>query len=360
MLALSTPAFLVDRSIVEQNCAHMRDKARASGVAFRPHAKTHKTVEIARMQHGGAIGPITVSTMVEGEFFADAGFRDITYAVPIAPDKLPRAAALARRVERLNVLIDSFDVLRAVESLGPVFDAFLKVDCGYHRAGVDPNDPDSVRLAMAMSRSPAIHFQGLLTHAGHSYHARDIDEIRRVAAEETAALTRFRALLDGLGDVARSVGSTPTAAVVERFVDCDEVRPGNYVFFDAFQAAIGSCRAEDVAVSVLATVIGSYPERHEAIVDAGALALSKDLGPDHIDPQFGYGVVCDLALRPLPARLVALSQEHGKLSTSQPLPVGTRVRIVPNHSCLTAAMYDRYHVLEQGRVVAEWRPVRGW
>ncbi len=361
MLNLPTPAFLVDREIVEQNCHRMLQKALASGVAFRPHVKTHKTVEIARMQHGGAVGPITVSTLAEAELFADADFRDITYAVPIAPEKLPRVIALAQRVERLNILVDSAAALYALESAGAVFDVFLKVDCGYHRAGLNPDDPDSVRLALAIARSPAVHFQGLLTHAGHSYHARDAAEVRRVAAEETAALTRFRALLGAdLADTPRSVGSTPTASVVERFTDCDEVRPGNYVFYDAFQATIGSCHAEDVAVSVLATVIGSYPERQEAIVDAGALALSKDAGPDHIDPHFGFGVVCDLALRPLPARLVALSQEHGKIATREPPAVGTRVRIIPNHSCLTAAMYDRYHVIEEGRVVGEWRPARGW
>ena len=359
---LKTPAFLVDRNIVEQNCARMRAKAVASRVFFRPHVKTHKTVEIARMQHGGALGPITVSTLAEAEFFAEAGFVDITYAVPIAPEKLDRATALARRIRQFNILIDSQAALRALEEHGGVFEVFLKIDCGYHRAGVDPDDPDSVRLALAIARSPSVHFQGLLTHAGHSYHARNVDEIRRVAAEETSAVARFRTLLakEGLGAVIRSVGSTPTASVVDRFVDVDEVRPGNYIFYDAFQATIGSCKREDCAVSVLATVVGSYPDRGEAIIDAGALALSKDLGPDHIDPKFGYGMVCDLDLRPLSMHLVALSQEHGKLQVSSPPAVGTQLRIIPNHSCLTSAMYEVYQVVDRGNIVEEWRPVRGW
>ena len=356
-----TPAFLVDRNIVEQNCAHMLRKARDSKVIFRPHVKTHKTVEIARMQHGGALGPITVSTLAEGEFFADAGFRDITYAVPIAPEKLDRAAALASRIERLNLLIDSEPALRALEKHERVWDVFLKVDCGYHRAGVDPADPRTMTLAAEIARSPSIRFRGLLTHAGHSYHARNVDETRAVAKEESESLNRLRALLTtiGIGDAVRSIGSTPTASVVERF-DADEVRPGNYVFFDAFQAAIGSCSRDDCAVSVLATVIGSYPERGEAIIDAGALALSKDLGPDHIDPQFGYGAVCDLQLRPLEARLVSVSQEHGRLRTKRPPAIGEQLRIIPNHSCLTAAMYDVYHVMANGELIDEWRPVRGW
>ncbi|MBV9067650.1 MAG: alanine racemase [Acidobacteria bacterium] len=360
---VTTPAFLVDRSIVEQNCVRMRAKALASGVGFRPHVKTHKTIEIARMQHGGATGPITVSTMAEAEFFADGGFGDITYAVPIAPEKLARAAALAARIERLNILLDSELALRAVEEFhaanGVVFDVFLKVDCGYHRAGVDPNHPDSVRLAMAVANSPAIHLQGLLTHAGHSYNASGVEEIRRIAAEEIESLTRFRALL-AMDKLTRSIGSTPTTAIAETFADTDEVRPGNYVFFDAFQSTLGSCLMDDVAVSVLSTVVGSYPERGEAIIDAGALALSKDVSPEHLDPSFGYGLVCNLDLHPLPARLIALSQEHGKLTTTIPLPVGTRVRVLPNHSCLTAAMYDRYHVIDGSEIVEEWRPVRGW
>ncbi len=356
---LTTPAFLVDRTIVQRNCDRMRRKAAASHVIFRPHVKTHKVAEIGRMQHGGEMGPITASTLAEVELFADAGFRDITYAVPIPPEKLERAAAVAARVQRLNLLIDSFDALEAVESFEFRFDVFLKIDCGYHRAGVDPDDPASAELARRMIESERMRFAGVLTHAGHSYHATNVREIRAVAKEETAALTRFRERM-GRG-LLRSIGSTPTASVVDRFTDCEEVRPGNYVFYDAFQSTIGSCRFEDIAVSVLTTVIGAYPVRNTIVVDAGALALSKDLGPDHISPQFGFGIVCDLDLRPIPdMKLVALSQEHGKIVTLASVPVGTQLRIVPNHSCLTAAMYDSYHVIEEGRVAGEWWPGRGW
>ena len=359
---LTTPAFLVDRDVTARNCTRMREKASASGVIFRPHAKTHKTAEIARMQHGGATGPITVSTLAEAELLAGAGFRDITWAMPLAPDKLPRVAQIAAGLDRLNILIDSGQALQAVEEFsqahGLVFDAFLKVDCGYHRAGVDPDRPESVALARRIAGSRAVRFRGLLTHAGHSYSARSVEEIVSVARQEVGAVTRFR---DRLAlDLIRSVGSTPTASVVERFEECDEVRPGNYVFYDAFQATIGSCRLADCAVSVLTTVIGSYPERGSMIVDAGALALSKDLGPDHIEPHFGYGIVCDLSLRPLPMRIHTLSQEHGKVAAEEALPVGARLRIIPNHSCLTAAMYPLYSVIEGERVVAEWRPARGW
>ena len=356
---LTTPAFLVDKAVVQRNCDRMRAKAAASKVIFRPHVKTHKVVEIGRMQHGGETGPITASTLAEVELFANAGFRDITYAVPIPPEKLERAAGIARRIERLNILIDSFDALDAIESSGFSFDVFLKVDCGYHRAGVNPEDPASAVLVRRLIDSKSVRFRGLLTHAGHSYHATNVEEIRAVANEETAALTRFRER--AARDAMRSVGSTPTASVVDRFTNCEEVRPGNYVFYDAFQSTIGSCRFEDVAVSVLATVVGSYPERNTIIVDAGALAMSKDTGPDHINPQFGFGIVCDLDLKPQSTmKLVALSQEHGKIAALQPVAVGTQLRIVANHSCLTAAMYDRYYVLSGRRVVEEWKPGRGW
>ena len=162
----------------------MREKAVASRVAFRPHVKTHKTAEIARMQHGGALGPITVSTLAEAEFFADAGFKDITYAVPIAPEKIDRAAALARKIDTLNLLIDSESALRALEEDGRTFDLFLKVDCGYHRCGVDPQAVEAIDIPRQISESSHLRFAGLLTHGGHSYHCATQADRLKVAAQE--------------------------------------------------------------------------------------------------------------------------------------------------------------------------------
>lgn len=367
---LTTPAFLVEESVVRRNCDAMREKAERSGVILRPHMKTHKTLEVGRMQVGPKGGPITVSTLAEAEFFAAGGFDDITYAVPVSPDKLARASALAGRIRRLNLLIDSFEALRAMEEFharhGRGFDVFLKVDCGYHRAGVDPESPEAMQLALSMARSTAVHFQGLLTHAGHSYHGHNVSEILTIAGEETAALTRFRDRLaeQGIGNLLRSIGSTPTVSVVKSISDADEIRPGNYVFFDAFQAGIGACDLSQCPVSVLSTVIGCYPWHGHLLTDAGALALSKDTGPDHVDSDCGFGVVCDLELRRLPLKLKVLSQEHGRIEgpgeTIARFPVGTRLRIMPNHSCLTAAMFDTYHVLCDGAVGTQWKPVRGW
>jgi len=347
----------------------MREKAERSNVRFRPHVKTHKSVEIGRLQFGGSIGPITVSTLAEAEFFAADGFRDITYAFPIAPDKLARAAALAAKIDRLSLLFDHSQTLDAIEffartnSVG--FDLWLKVDCGYHRAGVDPSDPQSIQLARRASDSPLTRFHGFLTHGGHSYQAKNRDEILAVALEETSVLQTFRIAFESAGGqkgLLVSVGSTPTAAVVERFDGCDEVRPGNYVFYDAFQAEVGSSTLDQAAALVLTTVVALYPAQRKIMIDAGALALSKDLGATHLGAK-GYGVVLDLDRNELPFEIFSLSQEHGQLrmtSEHRGVAVGDRLLIVPNHSCLTAALFDRYHVVEEGKVVDEWRPARGW
>ena len=367
--SLTTPCALVERSRVERNTARMGERMRSLGVRLRPHVKTHKCIEAARLQVRGHFGGITVSTLAEAEFFAAAGFRDITYAFPLAIPAIARAAAVARTVDHLHVLVDQDAVVTALEASACRFSVFLKLDCGYHRAGVDPESETAVALAQRLADSPAIDFRGVLAHAGHSYDCRDAEAIRTVAQSERDVTVEFAERLRrrGIPVTEVSVGSTPTMSLATDLAGVTEARPGNYVFYDAFQAAIGSCTLGDAAFSVLTTIVGHYPEQNKMIVDAGALALSKDPGATHVNPECGYGAVfnADGTRQLQELHVTSLSQEHGQVRGTRPLrfedyPLGSRLRIVPNHSCLAAALYDRYHVVDAGRVVDEWRPTRGW
>ena len=358
--ALETPALLLDWDRVSANCANMADRARRLGVRLRPHVKTHKCAEIAALQVGEHFGGITVSTLAEARAFKASGFHDITLAVPLAPERVAEAADLG-----LNLLVDSMEGVEAIESLGrtePVA-TFLKVDCGYGRAGVVPESVAALALAERLHRSSCTEFLGVLTHGGHSYDCVGADQIRRVAEQERDAVVGFAATLRSRGVPCPevSVGSTPTMMHVESLEGVTEIRPGNYAVFDAFQAAIGSCSVDDVAVSVLGTVISAHPDR--AILNLGALALSKDAGPVHVDPHCGYGLLLDELGRPMPGlRLVSLSQEHGKLRGSgvERLRVGDRLRVVPNHSCLTMACFDTAVRVSGQQILGTISPCRGW
>ncbi len=369
---LRTPAALVELHVLERNAARMAERAHRLGVRLRPHVKTHKTLEAARLQVRGHFGGITVSTLAEASFFAAGGFRDITYAVPIAPSRLSEAAALATGIDRLSLLVDDPDAAAAAEACarerGLRLSLFLEVDCGGGRTGVDPSRDEGVAFAARLAASPHLDFRGILTHAGQAYGCRDAAEIRAVAAQERDVTVSFAGRLRAAGvrvdEV--SVGSTPTLAVAEDLAGVTEARPGNYAFFDATQAAIGSCTLDDVAFTVLVRVIGRHPERRELIVDGGALALSKDPGPVHLNPECGFGVVLDATGKHLAGwRVVSLSQEHGVLRSAEhfapaAFPIGSLLRIVPNHSCLAAALFEAYAVVRSDEVVDEWRPARGW
>ena len=371
---LRTPSALIDLARVEQNTSRMARRIEALGARLRPHVKTHKCVEAARLQVSGHFDGITVSTMAEATAFALAGFDDITWALPLPLSRMAEALDLTRRVRRLNLLLDDEATLASLEEAasarGVRVSAFLKVDCGNHRAGVDPRSDRAVRLATSMARSAWVDFRGVLAHAGQAYACRSVEEIEAVATEERQVTAAFadRLRASGLEVPEVSIGSTPTMCVARDLTGITEVRPGNYVFFDAFQLAIGSCTLEDVAMTVLTTVIGRYPSRDTLVIDAGALALSKDEGARHVDAQCGYGLVLsEDGLRVFDElRVVSLSQEHGLLQVRGGLseggahPVGERLRIVPNHSCLSAALFGQYSVISSDRVVATWRPVRGW
>ncbi|MBD3866973.1 MAG: alanine racemase [Acidobacteria bacterium] len=366
VLDLPGPAALVDLDRLERNIRRMSDLADRNGVRLRPHVKTHKSVEIARLQFGGETGPVTVSTLSEAEHFAQAGFQDITYAVPLDPAMLDRAAALAERIDSLNLLIDHPDLLEAMERRGGrPLRCFLKVDCGYHRAGVDPDSTTALDLARRIAASSATGFEGILTHAGHAYRCRNRTETLEVAGEERDAMVRFagKLLEAGIPVPEISIGSTPTLSAVDHLCGVTEIRPGNYVFFDRFQAAIGSCEPADIAFSVLGSVIGVYPDRSEFLINTGAMALSRDPGADHLDPGFGFGEVFDpeQGERPALGIVTSLSQEHAVVRADGATPtLGARVRVTPNHSCLTAGLFDRYYAVRGTRVEGSMFPCRGW
>lgn len=366
-----TPALLLDIERVRSNAARMSEAARRRNVCLRPHIKTHKCIEVARIQTDGHDGAITVSTLAEARAFAEHGFSDITYAVPIERGKFEDAIEILRGGVKLNLLTDDAEVVRRLDAAsvkaGVKFDVFLKIDCGTHRVGVEPETNEAVEIPRLISDSKNLNFAGILTHAGHSYDAREKAGILTVARHERDVMVelaeRLRAQSIAVPTV--SIGSTPTMSAIDHLDGIDEIRPGNYIFFDNFQATLGSCSFEDTALTVLAAVVHRDNERKRLVVDAGAIALSKDRGPVGIDPGCGYGRVLDLDGNETGMRVTSLSQEHGEIqaaddATLKRFPVGSRVRILANHSCLTAAQHSHYNVVEKMEIVDRWDIHRGW
>lgn len=349
---LATPQAVVDRGRLVQNCLRMFMRADALGVRLRPHLKTAKCVEVAAIAAGEGIA---VSTLEEARWFAARGFLDQTYAVGITPDKLAEVEAIDGQI---GVITDDVDVAKAIAKTR--LRAWIEIDSGQGRGGLAPDDPRVLDCARALGPS----LIGVLTHAGHSYECASIEAVAEVAeAERVAAVgaaERIRAA--GIACPEVSVGSTPTAVHARSLEGVTELRAGVYVFFDRFQHAIGSCAREDLALSVLASVVS---RKGDALwIDAGTLGLSSERSMDRFGG--GYGEVTRPDGTPFEADLHvdALNQVHGRVvaraGTLPDLPVGARVRVWPNHACITAAMYDDYAVLdEDGAVVARWPRLRG-
>ena len=370
--SLSTPALLLDIDILEKNLRRMQQRAVHLGVALRPHIKTHKNIEIAEWQRELGAKGITVSTLAEAEYFAAAGFQDITWAMPIAPVNIAGALNLLD-MTTLRILIDNREVFSMIERECWMRDrkihVWLKVDCGHHRVGVNPADPSAMDLARSLAESDSIIFDGILTHAGQSYGCKTPEEILLVAEHERTCMVEFAERLRNVGITvpAISVGSTPTMSLARNLDGISEMRPGNYVFYDYHQAAIGSCGVSDCALTVLASVISHQSGAMHAVTDAGALALSKDAGPVHITGYQSNGVVFEnyeeKKLSP-GYSMRGLSQEHGKIggnsieAIEENLRVGETVRILENHSCLTAALFDYYYVVRGEEVVDRWKIFR--
>jgi D-serine deaminase-like pyridoxal phosphate-dependent protein len=353
---LPTPSLVIDLDRLESNIGRMAEKARRLGVSLRPHIKTHKCVEIAQLQREAGCQGLTVSTLYEARVFADHGFTDLTWAFPLILNRIAETRELARRA-RLRLVVDSAAAIDLLEAQGMPFHIWLKVDCGYHRAGVDPESQLAFDLADRIQQSTSLKFDGLLTHSGHAYQARTRSDVAAVAEQERATMDRLANALRarGLTVPEISVGSTPAMSVVEDLTGIDEVRPGNYVFFDQMQVDLGACEPLDCAVTVLASVVSSQPGADHCVVDAGALALSKDSGSGHGRPS-GMGAIFDdypKGQLSEAAHLRSLSQEHGILSRR--LPIGERIRILPQHACLTVACFDHCFAVRGHRVEGRWQ-----
>jgi len=371
---LETPCLLLDRARVDRNIARLADRARELGVTWRPHLKTPKSLDVACLAAPGADAPVTVSTLAEAEYFAAGGYRDILWAAAPTPAKLVRADRIRRSHNtRLLCVIDSVELTRAAaeraSELDCDFEFLIEIDCGEHRSGVRPASDALRAIADAIAAAPGLTLSGVMTHAGHSYAHADVEGIGRVAEQERDAAVASATMLREAGHACDivSVGSSPTLLYAPHLEGVTEARAGVGIFWDLDQHSRGVCERDDIAAGVLASVIGHNREAQRLIIDAGSLALSKDLGANKHMPEVKYGLLCHpLTREPYEGLAVeAAYQEHGIVPVSDPawfdrLPIGEQLLVLPNHICLTAAAYDGYFVVEGDAVIATWSRVNGW
>ena len=371
---VSTPHLLLDKMRMHRNIARLKTHLTNLKVPLRPHLKTCKSMEVARLLMSSSVGPAAVSTLKEAEYFGAQGVKDILYAVGIARAKLPRVLALRRAGVDLSVILDSVEqtdaVIAACREANDRIPVLIEIDSDGDRAGIRPGDPTLLEIGRRLHDGGA-ELRGVMTHAGASYECPNSDSLIAAAeAERLAALSCAQDLRQsGLSCAVVSVGSTPTAHFARDLSGVTEVRAGVFVFMDLVMVGLGVCTMNDIALSVIATVIGHQRAKGWILVDAGWTAVSHDRGTSHQATDQCYGVVCDLDGRAYPDLLLTgVNQEHGVISLRPgseanlpDLAVGSLLRILPNHACATAAQYDRYHVLgEQGAITEVWSRFRGW
>jgi D-serine deaminase-like pyridoxal phosphate-dependent protein len=392
---LPTPTALVDTQRMAHNIARMQTRMNTLGVAFRPHVKTSKCVEITRMQVAAGAHGITVSTLKEAEQFFAAGMADILYAVGMAAPKLKQAAALMAQGCALKIIADSAVSASAIVDFGlkngVMFEVWIEIDSDGHRSGVLPESDALITIGQLLHgdglRSTGARLGGVMTHAGASYSLSTPEALQAMAEQERSrcvlAAQRLRAA--GLPCPVVSVGSTPTALSAVRLDGVTEVRAGVYVFFDLVMANVGVCTLQDIALSVLTTVIGHQADKGWVIVDAGWMAMSRDRGTQAQAHDYGYGQVCDVHGAPMAGYVMTgANQEHGivsfvqeavtspglhtgltplrlsSTSIAQRFPVGTQLRILPNHACATGAQFPEYHSVAGLDAGETWSRFYGW
>ncbi|MEE9375020.1 MAG: DSD1 family PLP-dependent enzyme [Rhizobiaceae bacterium] len=372
---LETPCLLLDEAKLQNNVRRLRQKAKALGVELRPHLKTGKSVEVAERILEQPHAKATVSTLSEAELFAKAGVKDILYAVGISPQKLDRVLAIRAAGCDLSILLDSIAQAEAVadkcKTTGKTIPVMVEIDSDGHRGGLPANSPYLPKIAEILVAGGA-ELRGVLTHAGESYGVVGVAAHAEFAERERSATVAAAKALREVGHDCPivSVGSTPTAHAAKDLTGVTELRAGVYSFFDLVMAGIGVCTTDDIALCVLTTVIGHQQEKGWILVDAGWMAMSRDRGTAMQTVDQGYGLVCDENGKLISDLvLVAANQEHGTIAcrpgSDRKLPdfaVGTRLRILPNHACATAAQHNGYNVLSPNSEINGqfWPRISGW
>lgn len=374
LASLETPAAVIDTQRMHQNIRRMQARMEALGVRFRPHVKTSKCSPVVHAQVSAGASGITVSTLKEATHFFDEGITDILYGVGMVANKLPQALALRRRGCDLKILTDSVESARAIVDFGAAhgeaFEVWIEIDTDGHRSGIRPDEPALLDVATVLHEGGA-RLGGVMTHAGSSYELNTPEALAAMAEQERAGCVRAAERLRqaGLPCPVVSVGSTPTALSATKLQGVTEVRAGVYVFFDLVMRNVGVCSTEDIALSVLTTVIGHQAEKGWAIVDAGWMAMSRDRGTQKQQHDFGYGQVCGIDGAVIPGYILSgANQEHGILSRdgaadddiARRFPIGTLLRILPNHACATGAQFPAYHALDEQGEITEWSRLHGW
>ena len=371
---LDTPCLILDKSLLEKNCFKARKKCLELNTILRPHVKTPKSIEIAKIALDNQEGPITVSTLNEAEYFASAGFKDILYAVCIIPKKLKRLNFIQQKYScMIRMVIDSVFVAQEILNYSKLhnanFEILIEIDCGEGRSGLFHQDQKIRDISRVFAEHDQTNLIGVLTHAGHSYSTKDKNEILSISnierAEALASIKNF-SNFNKISPVI-SVGSTPTMFLASNLDGISEIRAGIYMFWDLAQASRGICKIEEIAISVLASVIGHNHQRKRIIIDAGSLALSKDVSANNFMKEAGYGLVCnpDTGIPFDGLNVSEVHQEHGSIDVEtidwfDNFPIGSLVRILPNHACLTCAAHEKYNVLENEQITESWSRTNGW
>lgn len=351
----SVPTILLDESRARANIKKMALKAREHKLRFRPHFKTHQSAIIGEWFRDEGVDAITVSSVTMAEYFFKNGWTNITIAFPFNFLELGKICGLNERCSELNILIENIESIDFIESYSKTrFGVYLKIDTGNRRTGIEAEEFDTIEnLVNTIKKTDKLNFKGFLTHAGQTYSAKSTQEIKAIHNDSLNKLRNLKARFGG--EV--SIGDTPSCSIVEDFAGADEIRPGNFVFYDWMQYKLGSCSLNDIAIVMLCPVVAKHSLRNEIVIYGGAVHFSKDFIESNGMRNFGQIVdfIDSTWTRPLEKIFLKyLSQEHGIIKTTNDffnsVKLGSLIAVIPVHSCLTAHLLKKYH-LTDGRVI---------